>query len=112
VTRPLKVDQVARSIPNRAAVIASGMGDENEALELARDLHLVLEDSYELRLRTGVPERRETETNGAVFIGRPMQSRFASRCAVCSGQIAEGSDILYSSDRKRAAHLNCGEVQA
>src|SRR5689334_14372722 len=101
----LKVDILAREVMNRAA-IAAGMNDREEALAVCRDL-VEVEKAYDLRLRTGEQHAREM---GAPFVGKPMQSRFASTCAVCRQGISPGSNIIYNGELKRAAHAGCVEV--
>jgi hypothetical protein len=111
--KSLRVDVVAREIPNRAAVIAGGFGDEGEALELVKDLNFILESDYEIRLRTGATQKREAEAKGDGFIGRPMDSQYPGRCAVCSRGFATGDQILFNGDKpkgQRAAHLRCGDA--
>ncbi|HEY4158685.1 MAG TPA: hypothetical protein VGM29_11335 [Polyangiaceae bacterium] len=89
--------------------IAVSMNDNDAAMELLRDMHL-LEGKIFLSI---VPNAREREAKiaAAAFAGRPMESRFASTCAVCCKPIAQGTQILYSSQLRKAAHDACGEVE-
>lgn len=107
MTRTEEIDRLAASIPNRAAIVSGGLGCADEAVEIVRDLSAILESGYSLRLDAAGEHERRT---GEPFRGRPMRSRFSSRCAVCASQIAEGEDIVYSREKRRAAHLQCGEA--
>ena len=116
-TRPIEVDQIARSLWNRAA-LAVGMNDRDEAFAVCRDLGAI-EAAYELRLKNerfdrGAPTRRTSNDapRAAVqskFTGRPIASKFAGRCKVCGGQYAEGDEVLWCQGAG-CAHLDCGEI--
>ena len=105
--KPLRIDCLAREIPGRVALIASGFdADPALAIELCKDLHECLEGGYRLELTTAAhAKRRQPE-----FVGHPMRSKLErSTCAVCSRPINQGDDIVYNSTIRRAAHLECGE---
>lgn len=104
--KSLRSDILARELPDRVALCVGMPGEPAEAVAIVRDLSEVFVD-YELRLRAA---SKQSRSGHPAFTGRPMLARFASRCAVCSRAILEGSEILYNRDEKRAAHSSCGEV--
>lgn len=89
--------------------IAAGMNDKDAALEIVRDLHLaegkLFITTTSPNTELGAERAREPE-----FSGRPMISRFPGRCAVCRAGFPAGVEILYSAERRAAAHVRCGEV--
>ena len=110
MSKPLPVDILAREIPGRAALVAGGLGDDGEALQIVRDLHSLLEGDYQLSFKLGAEQRRQSEALGAKFTGRPMISKFPGRCAVCAKALPTDSSVLYDPDRRKVACVTCGEI--
>jgi hypothetical protein len=95
-------DRFICSAWNEAAIVA-GMNDRDAALDFVRKFV-----SFEGKLKlTAVGVQ---PTGAAVFVGRPIISKFTGRCAVCSLGFAVGAEVLHDPEQKRAAHLRCGEV--
>src|SRR5690606_11498629 len=123
--RPLRIDCLAREIPGRAALVASGTDGAEAAVQLCKDLTEVLSSGeYRLRMVTedearpmppehvGLLEYDNGVNANAVdrsaFIGFPMTSMKASSCAVCRRPIKVGDSIYYSREVRSAAHKQCG----
>lgn len=90
------------------AAIAAGMNDKDAALEFVKKFA-----SFEGKLRLtaiGLASGIGSTPERPSFVGRPIVSKFPGRCAVCALSFNVGADVLYNGDRKRAAHLRCGEV--
>jgi len=99
----LEVDRIAASIPSRAAIVAGGLGDPGEALDLVRDLHKVLESDYRLAL---VTDRRAA----GKFVGKVIASKFSTSCKVCGKAIAVGAECIWSKG-EGCACTACGEPE-
>ena len=114
-TQARPIDVESREVFSDAA-IAVGMADAEAALETCRKLLRIEEAGGRITFlddlmghRTTVSRAPQESTDG-IFRGRPIEARFAGRCAVCSGGIPVGSAILYSPEARKAAHLQCGQV--
>jgi hypothetical protein len=118
--RPLRIDCLARELPGRAALVASGHDGAEAAVQICKDLADVLSSGeYRLRLETA-PESRDyieppeqtaptANTTRQRFSGLPMTSKVAGRCAVCAQPIHVGASIVYNYELRRAAHRECGD---
>lgn len=51
------------------------------------------------------PDGRERLQN---FTGGRITSRYGGACAVCGKPMAQGEDVLYNGQLRRAAHVSCG----
>lgn len=109
--KSLKQDVLAREIPNRAALVASGFDGAEHAMALAKDLHFILEHGYELRLKPGHDATSAKQSAGGKFTGRPITSKYPGACRVCRRPYAIGDEVLWSK-AGGCAHITCGELEA
>lgn len=96
---PLRVDCLAREIPDRVALAVSQNWSEVAIVQLLDDLNEVL-SAYELKLKTGA-------RSASNFSGSPMTTKWHADCEICGGRIVPGSRVVYDSDLKQVAHARC-----
>lgn len=118
--RPLRVDQLARGLFDRASVAVS-RSDGELAMQVCRELGEI-EPAYRLALKTethnsnataeGRSQRwdRPSAATPKGFRGFPLEARRGGKCCVCSRGFSAGAAILWDREARSAAHAECGET--